>query len=30
VRDVRILIYVNTDSCECEHPVFPALGSVLF
>ena len=27
---VRILIYVNTDSGQYEHPAFPALGSVLF
>ena len=29
-RQVRILIYVNTDSGQYEHPAFPALGSVLF
>ena len=28
--NVRILIYVNTDSGQYEHPAFPALGSVLF
>lgn len=27
---MRILIYVNTDSGQYEHPAFPALGSVLF
>lgn len=27
---LRILIYVNTDSGQYEHPAFPALGSVLF
>jgi len=28
--ELRILIYVNTDSGQYEHPAFPALGSVLF
>ena len=30
LSQVRILIYVNTDSGQYEHPAFPALGSVLF
>ncbi|HHD2904066.1 hypothetical protein ACO1ZW_22455 [Enterobacter kobei] len=30
LEKVRILIYVNTDSGQYEHPAFPALGSVLF
>ena len=30
VKQMRILIYVNTDSGQYEHPAFPALGSVLF
>lgn len=29
-RWMRILIYVNTHSGECEHPDFPALGLVPF
>jgi len=30
LNQMRILIYVNTDSGQYEHPAFPALGSVLF